>query len=100
MSNPSPPPASGQLSHKRPAPIGYLLRQAHQRWRAALDDALRPLGLSLPQVAIMAALKQSPGLSNAELARTAFVTPQTMVQLLTSIEVAGLVVRRRHPAGG
>ena len=81
-------------------PLGYLLKQAQQALRAAMDEALRPYRLTLPQAAVLAQLARSPGLSNAELARAGFVTPQSMVELLAGLEAAGLVVRRPHPSGG
>jgi DNA-binding MarR family transcriptional regulator len=77
-----------------------LIRDVHWALRAALDEALAPHGLTLRQVGVLMALKRSPGLSNAELARGAFMTPQSMVELLSSMEGAGLVVRRPHPGGG
>lgn len=40
----------------------------------------------------------SPGMSNAELARQAFVTPQSMNEVLKQLETAGLVERRRNVA--
>ena len=47
-----------------------------------MTTALRPHGASLPEYAVLTALAEEPGLSNADLARRAFVTPQTMKQVL------------------
>jgi hypothetical protein len=55
-----------------------LIRTLHQALRAALDDALRGTDHTLPQQAVMATLARIPGASNAELARQAFVSPQSM----------------------
>jgi DNA-binding MarR family transcriptional regulator len=68
--------------------------------QAAVDAALQPRGFSLRHVAVLEALRASPGLSNADLARAQFMTPQSMFDLLSSMEAAGLVSRRPHPAGG
>jgi len=54
--------------------VGYTLKRAASALRAAMDAELRSHGLSVPQYACLKLLSQRPGLSNAELARGAFVT--------------------------
>jgi DNA-binding MarR family transcriptional regulator len=81
-------------------PLGQLIRDVHLALRAAFDEALRPHGVTLRQLGVLAALMRSPGLSNADLARRFHMTPQSMVDLLRGLETTGLVVRRPHPAGG
>jgi DNA-binding MarR family transcriptional regulator len=80
--------------------VGYMLKRVQAAHRAGLDEQLRPRGLTAPQYALLAALEREPGTSNAELARRAFVTPQTMVRVLEHLEAAGLVVRHPHPGHG
>ena len=60
-------------------------------------DALRPYGLTVTQFAVLTALEELPGLSNADLARRAFVTPQSMHAVLQELESRQLLVRRTHP---
>jgi DNA-binding MarR family transcriptional regulator len=43
---------------------------------------------------------EAPGLSNAELARRSFVTPQTMIRIVAGLEDKGLVTRVEHPSHG
>ncbi|SFK91688.1 MULTISPECIES: MarR family winged helix-turn-helix transcriptional regulator [Amycolatopsis] len=73
--------------------VGYVLKQAAVSLRGAMDVALRPLGLTVPQYACLELLGQRPGLSNAELARGAFVTRQSMNVVLRGLEERGLVTR-------
>ena len=80
--------------------VGYVLKRLQQALRAAMDEALRQRGLTTPQYAALSALEQVPGLSNAELARRCFVTPQTMNEIVANLEAAGLVTRRRAAADG
>jgi len=77
--------------------VGYLLKTAQQSLRAAMDFALRDLGVTTPQYAALTFLEESPGLSSAQLARKAFVTPQTMQRIVANLEAAGLVERDPHP---
>ncbi|MET0134253.1 MAG: MarR family transcriptional regulator [Kibdelosporangium sp.] len=73
--------------------VGYALKQAAAALRAALDAALRPLELTVPQYACLELLAQQPGLSNAELARGVFVTRQSMNGVLRGLQDRGLVTR-------
>lgn len=58
-----------------------------------MEEALRPLGLSVTQYACLELLAQRPGLSNSELARGAFVTRQSMSVVLHTLERQGYVAR-------
>jgi DNA-binding MarR family transcriptional regulator len=62
-----------------------------------MADALGPSGLTVTQFAVLTALEEEPGLSNADLARRAFVTPQSMHAVLQELERRQLLVRRAHP---
>ena len=80
--------------------IGYMLKRVQAGLRGRMDEALGPQGLTGPQYAVLSALERAPGLSNAELARRAFVTPQTMVRIVEHLEGSGLLVRHAHPSHG
>jgi DNA-binding MarR family transcriptional regulator len=71
--------------------VGYALKRAATALRAAMDAELRAHELSVPQYVCLELLAQRPGLSNAELARGAFVSRQAMHQLLGGLRAAGLV---------
>jgi len=73
--------------------LGYLLKEASSALRAALEEVLRPLGMSVSRYSCLELLAQRPGLSNSELARGAFVTRQSMNALLQTLEQEGLVTR-------
>ena len=51
-------------------------------YRALLEDSLREEGLTLPQLRLLKAIDQRAGVSAAALARTCYVTPQTMQSVL------------------
>lgn len=77
---------------------GYLLKRAQAALNAAMAGALREHGATLAQYAVLTALEEEPGLSNAGLARRAFVTPQTMNQVLRELEQKEWVARHPDPA--
>ena len=73
--------------------LGYLLKEASSALRSAMDEVLRPLGMSVTRYSCLELLAQRSGLSNSELARGAFVTRQSMNALLQTLEQEGLVTR-------
>ncbi|MET7345917.1 MarR family transcriptional regulator [Streptomyces sp. NPDC005547] len=73
--------------------LGYLLKEASSALRTAMDEVLRPLGMSVTHYSCLELLAQRPGLSNSELARGAFVTRQSMNVLLQTLEREGYVTR-------
>ncbi|TQM64241.1 MarR family winged helix-turn-helix transcriptional regulator [Humibacillus xanthopallidus] len=73
--------------------VGYLLKEASSALRAAMEDVLRPLGMTVTHYSCLELLAQRPGLSNSELARGAFVTRQSMNVLLHALEREGHVTR-------
>ncbi|MEU6412935.1 MarR family transcriptional regulator [Microbispora sp. NPDC046933] len=73
--------------------VGYQLKRVQAALRSAMDATLRRHDLTTPQYVCLELLDQRPGLSNAELARGAFVTRQSMNVLLRNLEDAGLVER-------
>jgi DNA-binding MarR family transcriptional regulator len=81
-------------------PVGYLLKVAQQSLRLAMDTAMRDLGVTAPQYAVLRYLDESPGMSGADLARRAFVTPQTMNRIIVNLDEAGLIDRAPHANSG
>jgi DNA-binding MarR family transcriptional regulator len=82
-------------SHAQPeANLGYLFRLAHQRFRAALDEALEDLGLSAQEYGVLSVFDTRTELSSSELARITQVTRQTMHTAVLGLEAAGLLERR------
>lgn len=73
--------------------LGYLLKEASSALRAAMEEVLRPLGMTITHYSCLELLSQRPGLSNSDLARGAFVTRQSMNVLLQALEREGFVTR-------
>src|SRR5208282_5618641 len=80
------------------ARVGYLIKRAQMVLHDAMSDALGSHDLTVTQFAVLTALDEEPGLSNADLARRAFVTPQSMHAVLHELESRQFLVRRPHPA--
>jgi DNA-binding MarR family transcriptional regulator len=72
---------------------GYTIKQVQQQIHTAMEDVLRPLSLSLSQYNVLKSLEASSHATGAELARKAFITPQTMHTILTTMERKNLIVR-------
>jgi DNA-binding MarR family transcriptional regulator len=76
--------------------IGRLERVLRRRLTAAVE----PMGLTLPAYTALSVLRVQDGLSNAQLARRSFVTPQSMSEVLTLLVERGYVRRRAEPGHG
>jgi DNA-binding MarR family transcriptional regulator len=96
------PTAINRASELAQCHLGYALKQLHHLLRAAMEHRLRKrrIGLTFPHAAALFLLSESPGLSGAQLARWAMVTPQTMNQILTRLEAEGCIVREADPEHG
>ncbi|MET0700137.1 MAG: MarR family transcriptional regulator [Mycobacterium sp.] len=71
--------------------VGYLVKRVQQAMRRRCDAALRPIGLSMSQYAVLRALADHPDASAAELARLCFVTRQSLQDVLGGLRSAGYV---------
>jgi DNA-binding MarR family transcriptional regulator len=81
-------------------PITVLLRQIQGATRRATEEALRNSDLTATQANVLTELAYGEPRSNAELARFHSVTPQSMVEMLVSLERRGLISRSARPEGG
>src|SRR4051794_20844110 len=80
--------------------VGYLVYRVERRLRTRLDEALRHHGATTPEYVTLSVLRQHDGMSCAELARWAFVTPQAMSAVISKLEGRRLVRRRPDPNHG
>lgn len=105
------PPQNSELAGVRPPPPGrgkrgekgylaYLLRQAQAATRLTLERALADLGVTPPQFAVLTMLRAYPGLSGADLARVALLTPQTVGVIIRNLERSGAIKKTPHPVHG
>ncbi len=100
LDEPSGLPVPGEGKRGEAGHWGYLLRQAANAHRQRAEHSLADLGLTLPQFSVLTMLAAYPGHSNADLARLALLTPQTMSVIVTNLSKAGLIERRAHAIHG
>ena len=94
------PPSPGQGKRGEKGYLGYLLRQAQAAARLTLERALADLGVTPPQFAVLTMLRAYPGLSGADLARVALLTPQTVGVIIRNLERDGAIRKKPHPVHG
>jgi len=102
----SPPQKSGHL----PSPgegkrgvdgyLGYPLRQAANAYQNRLARSLADLGITQPQFSVLTMIAAYPGVSGADIARLALLTPQTVSVIVANLEKAGSLVRRPDDVHG
>lgn len=93
-------PEPGERYRGTQGRVGFLLHQAQHAFATAMEHRLREHGLSRPQFGVLSVLVADPGLSAADLARAAMVTPQAINLLVGGLEREGLVRRKPHPHHG
>ena len=93
-----PPPGEGKRGEQ--GHLAYLLRQAQAATRLTIERALAELGVTSPQFLVLTMLRAYPGLSGADLARVAFLTPQTVGVIIRNLERDGAIRKTPHPIHG
>ena len=73
--------------------IGYVIGRLDRALRREIGALVAPHGLTVPKYTALTILRDRPGLSNAQLARRSYVTPQSMNEVLATLEADGLIVR-------
>src|SRR3990170_3530207 len=76
----------------------YMVKRVERAARSHLDQLLKPAGLTALQYTALTVLQHHDGQSAAQLARSSFVTPQSMADLIRTLEQRALV-RRQTNAG-
>lgn len=77
--------------------LGLLIKETQAVLHQRMEEALRPLGLSVAQYACLQALRSDPGITSSELARRVFVSRQSANVLVRALERRGLVERAADP---
>jgi DNA-binding MarR family transcriptional regulator len=93
-----PPPGFGKRGET--GHLAYLLRQAQAATRLTLERALAELKITPPQFAVLTMLRAYPGLSGADVARVALLTPQTVGVIIRNLERDGAIRKIPHPLHG
>ena len=93
-----PPPGEGKRGEQ--GYLAYLLRQAQAATRLSMERSLADLGVTTPQFVVLTMLKAYPGLSGADLARVAMLTPQTVGVIIRNLERDGAIRKTPHPVRG
>src|SRR6266852_2103908 len=93
-----PPPGRGKRGEQ--GYLAYLLRQGQAATRLTLERSLSGVGVTPPQFVVLTMLRAYPGLSGADLARVALLTPQTVGVIIPNLERDGAIRKTPHPVHG
>jgi DNA-binding MarR family transcriptional regulator len=87
------------LSHTAPQ-VGYVLKHAQSLLHLRMEEALKPLRLTVSHYSCLHHLRLDPGISAAVLARRTFVTRQSMNVMLQQLIDRELVTRPTRADSG
>ena len=86
------------VEQQHPEPrISYVVARLERAVRQEINERVKPHGLTTLQYTTLSILERGGELSNAQLARRAYMTPQSMSEVLDALEKKGLVERTAHP---
>ncbi|MEZ4707994.1 MAG: MarR family transcriptional regulator [Caldilineaceae bacterium] len=80
--------------------LSYVIARLERILRQRIAKGVEPYGLNVSQYTALSILGRRSGLSNAQLARRTYITPQAMNQVLEQLTQAGLVERQPHATHG
>ncbi len=75
----------------------YLAKRLETEVGLALDEALRDYDVTSGQYLILSLISREGGRSSAELARRAYITPQSMNEVIAALEHKGYIRRSENP---
>jgi DNA-binding MarR family transcriptional regulator len=90
----APRPPTGRTS------LLYAVKRLELAVRSHIDDMLKPAGITALQYTALTVLERHDGRPAAQLARDSFVTPQSMADMVRTLEARGLIHRERNPRNG
>jgi DNA-binding MarR family transcriptional regulator len=73
--------------------IGYVVGRLDRAIRREIGALVAPFGQTVPKYTALSIQRDSPGLSNAQLAPRCNLTPQSMNEVLSALQADGLIVR-------
>lgn len=81
-----------------PLRVTYVLGRLSKVVQRLLEKTLKPYNLTLPEYTVLTVLRRTSGLNNAQLARRAYIRPQSMHEVLSALESRGLISRTESTA--
>jgi DNA-binding MarR family transcriptional regulator len=83
------------VTEAAPPLLLYMVKQVELAVRARIDEIVRPAGLTASQYTALTVLERHTDMSSAQLARSSFVTAQSMADMITTLEGRALIERHR-----
>ena len=93
----SEPALAGERGEASAARVSYVIARLERAVRSAINERVRPYGLTTLQYTTLSVLGRRGALSNAQLARRSYMTPQSMSEVIEALESKGLIERKQHP---
>ncbi len=93
MTAPDPTRPAAQPGSPAQPRVSYLVARLDRLLRLWLAETLSPFAVSLPEYTALSILGRRSGLTNAQLARRTYVSPQAMQQITEGLIGRGLITR-------
>ena len=77
--------------------FSYVVARLERALRRAINDRVSVYDLTVLQYTTLSVLGRRGELSNAQLARRAYMSPQAMSEVIEALKTKGLITRNAHP---
>lgn len=91
---------STEYGETLPLRLSYVIARLERVIRQRIAQCVDPYGLTVTHYTALSILGRRSGLSNAQLARRTYISPQAMNQVLEQLAQAALIVREPHATHG
>jgi MarR family transcriptional regulator, organic hydroperoxide resistance regulator len=86
---------AGKIQQAERRRAAQMMKRILIHFRSQIDEKLRPQGVTTAQLQVLKAIRDQPGVSGAQLARSCYVTPQSAQSLLRGLEEGKWIVRSK-----
>src|ERR1700761_6551715 len=83
------------VTEAAPPLLLYMVKQVELAVRARIDEIVRPVGPPASKSPALTVLARHTDMSSSQLARSSFVTAQSMADMITALEGRALIERHR-----
>lgn len=87
--------SNGKTRHVERRRAALMMKRILIHFHSQMDEALRPQGVTIAQLRLLKTIREEPGASGAQLARSCYMTPQSAQSLLTGLQRDGWIIRSK-----
>lgn len=89
-----------ELTTQEHTTLSYALARTDRLINQILNEELKKIEITLPQLTMLSVIQRKPGVSNAKLAELAFIKPQSTTKVIQELENREWITKTADPEHG